>query len=187
MQANRRRRRAEWEFLVETNASGGQFRPSPENDDGTVIVQTVQFQCGEDEVCIRGNLSLAQDDASVVDNAHLHCNNNNENEENENSDDTEYDADTDTVSDDKDIDEEATGDQHNVILSDDDDSIFAAAASILVAESRQRFAGRENAGDGSDNDDDDVRSLNSFVIFDDPQKTNTRNEKQDKAKEKRKT
>jgi len=88
---------------------------------------------------------------------------------NENSDDTEYNANTDTISDDDDIDDEANCEQQHAILSDNGNSIFAAATSILVAESKLRFAGIES------DSKDDIRSLNSFVVFDNSCKMNPGN------------
>jgi len=160
MQANRRRRRAEWEFLVETNVSGGQYHPDPESEEEDVVeMQSLLFQCEGAGVSTRGDSSRSRGNKPDDGDSTTNLQNNNGD-----YDETEYDADTDTTAREDDTDEESDDGQNLIILSDDEDLIFAATASILVAESKQRFASND-----SDNDDD-VRSLNSFVVFDDPRK-----------------
>jgi len=52
---------------------------------------------------------------------------------------------------------------------DDEDSIIAAANSLLLAKRKRRLAGSSN----NNEIDDDVRSLNSFLVFPDPRKLNS--------------
>jgi len=61
------------------------------------------------------------------------------------------------------------------LASDNDDSIIAAATSLLVVERKQQLAG------GIDNKDDDVRSLNSFIIFPNPHKLSQEETKSTKS------
>jgi len=93
---------------------------------------------------------------------------------------TQYNANTDTISDEDDIDDKDNFEQQHAILSDDDDSIFDEATLILVAESKLRFAAADS------DSKDDIRSLNSFVVFDDPRKMNPGNKQEDIVKEARK-
>ena len=168
MQANRHHRRAEWEFLTETNVSGGQYRPEPKVDDNIVPVQPLLVEDDGNRVGTRVEFSL--DQVGVPDAVATDLHNGKENEKShEDSDNTEYDADTDTISDEGDIDDEANFEQQHAILSDNDDSIFATATLILVAESKLRFAATDS--DIKDN----VRSLNSFVVFDNSCKINPGN------------
>jgi len=52
---------------------------------------------------------------------------------------------------------------YDIDYEDDDDSIMQAATQLVIADSQRRFSANE-----VEDDDDNVHSLNSFIVFDDP-------------------